>query len=152
MLNDNQIQTMIKSSEELVRFTIENAFKRARIEDAVENLKKIFPQFFSSWISCSEVRTYFKCNTIEEMTPIIRYLTNVCGFHQKEEKKQEGLTSTWKLWDGKAVLIIETTFSGKCRMVQVGEETITRPVMEMQCGDEPKQESSAPTDNPDLPF
>ncbi len=149
-MNKDQIEKMIKSSEELVRFTIENAVNRAKIEDAVENLKKIFPQFFSSWTSCSEVRAYFKCGTIEEMTPIIRYLTNVCGFHQKEEKTQQGLTSTWKLRDEKAVLIIETTFSGKCRMVQVGEETKTIPIMEMRCDDE--SPPVAETEASEVPF
>ena len=132
-ITKEQIDEYLKECFSMVEYIFHQRIKVQPAMDIGLALETAFPeQFYHRYGTISAHQVSFKCKSIEEMTPIIKYITLIGGLHQVGEKKQEGLTAKWDF----GILKVETTFSGKCHMVQTGEKTVTLPIMEMKCGDE----------------
>lgn len=144
-LTQIELDSYVKKAQSMVEYCITEAAKHSPVRRLAEVLAKVFPCHFHTYAGTSDTTVYFKCKSIEEMTPIIKYITLVGGLHQEGEKEQIGLTARWNFGS----LKIETAFSGKCKMVQTGEETITRPIMEMKCDDD---ETTQPDSADGMPF
>lgn len=113
---------------------------RAELEPAVVVAKVLEKVFSKGFINrCGDIFShdiFFKCETIDEVGPIIRYITLIGGLHQVGEKAQTGLVAVWDF----NILKLHVTFAGKCRMVKTGEKVIpehVEDVVEMVCGEEP---------------
>lgn len=146
LIISEEMKAHIKAATSMMEYVMEGRIKLAPIVEIGANIEKIFPCFYHRFGMDSTHYVSLKCKTIEEVTPVLRYITNICGLHQEKEKVQTGLTAKWNF----GRLEVEATFSGKCRMVQTGTNTVEVPIMEMRCDDEEVKSDTVNAD--EIPF